>query len=43
MSLMLTSIDSNIGSTLLYLPIVKDIWECLQHVSGYGNITFFDR
>lgn len=40
MSLMLTSIESSISSTLLYLMTAKAIWERLQQMySNSGNLT----
>ena len=40
MSLMLTSIEPSIGSTLLYLRTAKAIWERLEHMySGSGNLS----
>jgi hypothetical protein len=39
-SLMLNSIEPHIGSSCLYLPTAKAIWDHLQHMySGTGNIT----
>jgi hypothetical protein len=39
-SLMLNNIESHIGSSCIYLPTAKDIWDHLSHMcSGTGNIT----
>jgi hypothetical protein len=39
-SLMLNSIEPHIGSSCLYLPTAKAIWDHLEHMySGTGNIT----
>jgi hypothetical protein len=37
---MLTSVEPHIGSSCIYLPIVKDIWDHLSLMYfGVGNIT----
>jgi hypothetical protein len=39
-SLTLNSIESHIGSSCIYLPTTKDIWDHLSHMYfGTGNIT----
>lgn len=39
-SLMLNSVEPHIGSSCIYLPTAKDIWDHLSHMySGTGNIT----